>query len=153
MAARYLVRFSSGKTKQIVDFSDHGDSFTLTGISGGSAGYPKWMVESIEPLHSGAGTGAGKDARLEWLNLRYNTIVRSKAGIGWVEVENESGSLQRRYFEAERTDDYIELFSPLANKEIRYFAAWAECKIDGEWKRIASGHWQPPSGQGRPPAK
>ena len=91
------------------------------------------MVRSIDDLESNAGTSQDNDAK---------TTVRRVKWLEWVEVDNESGSVQRRYIEAGRTDDYVNLYCPLADKQIRYLAAWAESKTDGKWARAAEGHWK-----------
>jgi hypothetical protein len=52
--AGYLVHFANGKTRVIADYQDHGDTFSIVGTTGHHVSYPRWMIESIEPLKAGA---------------------------------------------------------------------------------------------------
>lgn len=50
LPARYVVHFRSGKTRQIANYDDHGDTFSIDGTTGGHTTYPTWMIERIEPI-------------------------------------------------------------------------------------------------------
>jgi len=49
---RFTVYFKSGKQRAASNYEDEGDTYRITFSTGGMAGYPKSMVERIEPIKS-----------------------------------------------------------------------------------------------------
>ena len=85
------------------------------------------------------------DLRFKWLNETYNTSVHWVKDKVWEEVDNKTGRVSYVYNETARIKEYIEIFCPKRNYEVRLLAGKMELKKDGKWGWVANGKWDAPA--------
>lgn len=95
---------------------------------------------SSEPDNQPAKPTPNLDHRKEWLNESYNVTVRFASDELWREIGTD-GKTNWEYRETNRTEEYIELFCPKRNYNIRIRDNKMELRKDGKWIWVANGHW------------
>jgi hypothetical protein len=96
---------------------------------------------TAKPEPNAVAAPAATAAKGEWLNESYKTTLRHVKDEEWAEFDNATGRVHLRYVEKARTDEYLEVFCPERNQELRFYAKRAELKKNGKWEWVAKGHW------------